>query len=351
MAQQQKEAPSCLILAGALNIKSLPKPGSKDFSAAVSRDLSLLSTLNKEFRELAESRDAAQVAEQVSASLPSVLELVFTRRYGWSEFKSHPGLRDFFRTSKPKLDGEADALLKLLSESLPANVFLDLFLQQAQRQKDASIRRQIFKANILYIKSLVRSKTQSAQAQFGSSILNVILAGLTDVWSNIRKDTARSLFVKGESFLDPDGVKSIYTALVNIVSRSDSDSKWQSVDGALHGIHAIVVDELRQQADLQGTTTGYSPPHYLWETIQHDVCIPMFGHSQGDIRSNAGKIFLSFLGFRRAQEERTGILDSLLAQLKPRADNMLLPDFTVRPVTRFLAHTCMISIVLSIATG
>lgn len=172
----------------------------------------------------------------------------------------------------------------------------------------------------------------------------LVLAGLADVWSNIRKDTARGLFKQQgkPQFLEGSQIRDIFEELVQWLEREGVTGNWQAVDGALHGINSILAHE----SDVQRENPGqHVLPDYLWTSVQERVCAPMFRHGQADIRTNAVQIFRTFLTFSRAQQERTSILKTVLGALRPSggggggggvddggtgANKQLLPDFEVR---------------------
>ena len=326
-----------------LRFPALPQPSAKDFTSRVTCDLELLQQLNVEIKDLA----VEEVDEALAPAVGVLLEAVFTRQHGWDAQKANPALAKFFSALKPRLDAETKRLLQILTTTLSTPHILNGLLGTIQRQKDAAVRRFVAQFAVNFIRSLAlgdnsvaSSESEQTKNSNNSLVVDIVVTGLSDVWSNIRKDTARSLFVKGkQNALDESQTQELFHRL--LLQLKESTPNWFVADGALHGILAIVQHELHKQAQADAGT--YSPPSILWDHIRGSVCAPMFRHNQADIRTTAVKIFSNFLDFDRARQERQVILTELLHLLTPTTktgegnSNGLLSDFEVQYVHQWLS--------------
>ena len=326
------------------------------FEERVSRDMATLQQVTARIREL--GVDSKRAIESV---LTAVLAMVFTRLHGWSAYKTVPKLSHFFKVRKPELDKVATALLGTVRELVSPAEMLPALLNLIKVQGDAVVRRQMCKFSIDYLRDLSGAGRSCGAAAAKEEDNNrsspanaVILAGLTDVWSNIRKDTARALFKPSLTpCLVGEEISVLYQLLVDVLVKNGTQGNWQAVDGALHGIHSILQNQIEQENNSAKLNTSEPAPVFdtlLWETVRQRVCLPMFAHGQGDIRGNAVKIYTVFLSLKRARLERELILADILATLNPalsskrkpaaRGSNPagLLPDFEVVLICFWYAH-------------
>ncbi|XP_071494032.1 uncharacterized protein [Diadema antillarum] len=259
---------------------------------------------------------------------------VFRRRYGWSEAAaSNPHEqcpRDLSNNReeaislpiphgenqvvhKNRLNEILDEMVKwYLSQPVTKPLLKSLSYTIAQAADKPVVRNQTV------IHSMDWLKINKAHCNIHSNyddIVLVVLAGLTDIWSAIRKATVSRLPGILASFTIKEA-EDFFGALAKIC-QSD-DSSWQSVEGALMAINSLLrrfqwigrlpvepfsrgsVEETRYFVKFGNEELSNLP---LFITSQmHSIVYPLLAHPQLSVRECAIKGFTSFLSRCEFQE-------------------------------------------------
>ena len=142
-------------------------------------------------------------------------------------------------------------------------------------------------------------------------IQRVLVGGLTDVWSAIRKSCANRLSAVADAFV-MDQMKALTDELLALCA--SADSSWQQVEGSLLGLSAIVkrfrVELLPAPAEQSvslrpeelpavfqihfGSQTYQQLPDFISDKL-HAVLFERLAHQQLSVRESANKVFAAVL--------------------------------------------------------
>ncbi|XP_076357944.1 uncharacterized protein LOC143250806 isoform X3 [Tachypleus tridentatus] len=169
-------------------------------------------------------------------------------------------------------------------------------------------------------------------------IQDVLLLGLTDVWSAIRLQSRATLSITLDH-LSVDESLQLYFELVKVCQ--NPDHKWQTLAGAVEAITVflqkfqkagkISVEEEKSTETssdtflLFGETCLKSLPDLIKSTLPTFV-YPLLSHPQLDVREGAIKAFSVFLlrsEFQECQQTFTRVLSSLALAMETKDSNLL----------------------------
>jgi len=164
-----------------------------------------------------------------------------------------------------------------------------------------------------------------------SHIQFIIVQGLTDVWSAIRKACANRLFSVAEAF-DLDEVQLLFQELLEL-ARSE-DTSWQAVEGSLLGMTTIIkrfrLELVPQKGDEAETddfllhfhkSTYRRLPAFMSGPLQ-DVLFQRLAHPQLSVRESTIKAFAALLS--RSDEATT--LSTMMEALEALKAGSVGPD-------------------------
>ncbi|XP_072051956.1 uncharacterized protein [Amphiura filiformis] len=260
---------------------------------------------------------------------------VFMRRFGWSEGINGETVQDerSVTLQKGKLAMEKEAQCKARVNEL-LDEFIKWYLSQPVSQPLLQSLRHTFKEAIN--KPVVRNQTvvhvmewlrhrigDRGAHQHIEEVYQLMLCGLTDIWSAIRNAAVSRLahVIDGFSLSE---LQVFFMSLAQICQ--SKESTWQSIEGALMAITGILkrfqwTGKLASSSvyDVSGGTQfilkfGKQELSQLPEFLtshMHTIVYPLLAHRQLSIRENATKAFSAFLSRCEVKEALTSFTEAL----------------------------------------
>ncbi|XP_070575993.1 uncharacterized protein [Ptychodera flava] len=248
---------------------------------------------------------------------------LFERRYGWSEALNKENKLECSHGlgSQPTCPtSEEDVLLKGRLNDLLDDFLKWYFCQPVNPQLLESLKHTIVKASSFPV---VRNQTfvhvmewlkvnahDSARISESFDLIkDIMVCGLTDIWSAIRNACVARLSPIIEHFKITQ-IEAFFQDLAKICL--NKESTWQAIEGAVMGINSIIrrfqwIGCQPAEPSLSGSGTEKAE-YYLKFGVEeltqlpifissqiHSVIFPLLGHPQLSIRENAIKAFSSFL--------------------------------------------------------
>jgi hypothetical protein len=173
-----------------------------------------------------------------------------------------------------------------------------------------------------------------------SGVQSIVLLGLTDVWSAIRKLSASRLFSLAAK-ISPGQTFKLYDALCAIATPSAAPSSaapdsWRSLEGALLGMRSVIKRfrsySSASSPSVSGDVAAAFPDALVAKT--RAVVFGQLSHPQLSVREASCRV-LSALLTRSGDTEVKGMLAQAIARLQPSADGTLLGAFEAEGVLRF----------------
>ncbi|XP_013392533.1 uncharacterized protein LOC106160455 [Lingula anatina] len=261
---------------------------------------------------------------------------LLNRRYGWSELEGKPGSKARARPAK------ASVMAGEVRHKALLNDLLDDFIKwyMCQKMTKALLESLMYSIQQATNKPVVRNQTiihamnwiklnlDNLEEEHFTLVKDIILLGLTDVWSAIRNACVARLSGIIEH-ITLDQLQSFFSNLAAICK--GEDSSWQAKEGAVMGINIVVRRfqwigfdiENSSPRDTKSTRTEYylkfgkeemsEMPVFITSQM-HTVIFPLLAHPQLSIRENATKAFSSFLSRCEFKEALTAFRD-LIKQL------------------------------------
>ncbi|XP_066932018.1 uncharacterized protein [Clytia hemisphaerica] len=236
------------------------------------------------------------------------LKWVYDRHYGWSEKLSNSDQSQESYTLNPSYEQSVILVLENILAWIENHDHLSYNLLQAFKytiitsQSLPIVRKQAILSFSRWIKNLSNKYVIVVWKCF-LLLKEIILLGLTDVWSAIRKDTASKLNTMID-LLDEGMIENLFLSLTKIC---DEDNSWQAIEGATRGIDKILSsckvihsaatkgknDHPMKKIKL-GRVHYDSLPRFMQDNLEN-VFFKLFAHQQLSVREVAGKAFSSFL--------------------------------------------------------
>lgn len=243
--------------------------------------------------------------------------IVFERHYGWTEkCSTGDNLTDQIGNTT-SCRNELNVLYEKWIVWLESHDYLSYYLLSGYKYAFEScrtlaiVRKQIVFSLFRWFKNL-SGKYLILPDKCFKVLKGVVLHGLTDVWSAIRKDTASRLGLVLE-FLSEEQLEDLFLSLIQICENEKGSwqrtETWQATEGAIRGIDKmltsckyIATSSVRKDDRTSspsvlikiGRNNFPSLPQYVKENMEK-VLFKLFAHPQFSIREVAGKAFSTFL--------------------------------------------------------
>ncbi|XP_064639855.1 uncharacterized protein LOC135495320 [Lineus longissimus] len=262
---------------------------------------------------------------------------LFERRYGWSEGLQADG-------KKPRIRRLGSVVTSLGDEKTyksSINEVLDDFIRWYKHQPISSGMVECLKCSIseavdkpvvrnqtyVHIMEWLRTRLQDLDTEENFGLVkNLIISGLTDVWSKIRNSCASRLSPVVER-LPVMALESFFTELVQLCLKPDAS--WQAKEGAMMGVNVIM--KRFHWTGMEESWVPKSPkPEYMLKFGQQELknipefisdnikglIYPMLAHPQLTIRENAIKTFSSYMLRCDAKETLCALHDAVVELCK-----------------------------------
>ena len=199
-----------------------------------------------------------------------------------------------------------------------------------------TVRRQLLSRVFEWLKRSAAADDAPWETPVWSGVMAVVLLGLTDVWSAIRKLSASRVFsLAGQT--TPAQTRELYDALCSIATPDAATDSWRSLEGALLGMRAVIkrfrsVSSAVSPAEGASATVPF-PDDLIANT--RGVVFGLLSHAQLSVREASCRV-LSALLTRSGDAEVQGMLAQAVARLRPdAATGTLLGAFEAEGVLRF----------------
>ncbi|KAI8504645.1 hypothetical protein Bbelb_177630 [Branchiostoma belcheri] len=282
-----------------------------------------------------------QVVWGSQADLNAVTRYLFERRFGWSEAllcgKDGDGqgssqgqlLTKDNGKFKGQLNEMLDEFLKwFFCQNLCMPLLQSLLSTIQQAHSKPVVRMQTYVHMMEWLKHNADQELTQGNFQL---VKNLLVSGLTDIWSAIRNAVVARLSPVIECF-SLGQLEDFFTELVKICQ--NEETSWQKKEGAVMGINAVVRrfhwvgTQSTQDADSMAYLLKFGPeemsrlPSFITQNF-NDVVRPLLAHAQLSIREHATKAYSSYLSrceFREALSSFREVMSHLCRDSRPEAE-------------------------------
>ncbi|XP_035680046.1 uncharacterized protein LOC118418298 isoform X2 [Branchiostoma floridae] len=292
-----------------------------------------------------------QVVWGGQSDLNAVTRYLFERRFGWSEAllcaaKDGDGQRSsqgqLLTKDNGKFKGQLNEMLDeflkwFFCQNLCMPLLQSLLSTIQQAHSKPVVRMQTYIHMMDWLKHNADQELTHGNFQL---VKNLLVSGLTDIWSAIRNAVVARLSPVIECFSLVQ-LEDFFTQLVKVCQ--DEESSWQKKEGAVMGINAVVRRFHwvgTQSTDSMAYLLKFGPeemsrlPSFITQNF-NDVVRPLLAHAQLSIREHATKAYSSYLSrceFREALSSFREVMSHLCRDSQPEtqaAEQSILPHLAV----------------------
>ncbi|XP_078607662.1 uncharacterized protein LOC144879770 isoform X1 [Branchiostoma floridae x Branchiostoma japonicum] len=293
-----------------------------------------------------------QVVWGGQSDLNAVTRYLFERRFGWSEAllcaakdgdRQGSSQGQLLTKDNGKFKGQLNEMLDeflkwFFCQNLCMPLLQSLLSTIQQAHSKPVVRMQTYIHMMDWLKHNADQELTHGNFQL---VKNLLVSGLTDIWSAIRNAVVARLSPVIECFSLVQ-LEDFFTQLVKVCQ--DEESSWQKKEGAVMGINAVVRRFHwvgTQSTDSMAYLLKFGPeemsrlPSFITQNF-NDVVRPLLAHAQLSIREHATKAYSSYLSrceFREALSSFREVMSHLCRDCQPETQaaeqHSLLPHLAV----------------------